>query len=137
MFLESHEVSVPDALFFMKRHKLDYMGIDNQLRPSYFDNTDIYGFFDKQNRLKGLLILEDRNNCWQPHIIFMEDVRGKIAIKSFKEWVEKHIKQYKLLIGKIPLEFKQSILFSKWVGFKKIYQDNNFYYGEFRDGRDR
>ena len=132
MVLKSHKISVPDSLFFMKRHKLEYMCYGNEIRPSYFNHSDNYGFYDTENHLKGLLILEERKGFWEPHIVFMKDVRGVTAIKSCKNWMKSHIKEYKLLKGRTPLKFRGALQFSKWMGFKSLYEDNGYLISELR-----
>ena len=132
MILDFSKIDIISALFFMNRHKLQYMAHDGELKGSHFKNCDIYGFKDQKNRIKGLLILENRNTFWEPHIMFTKDVRGKIAIKSCKNWVKKHIKQYKLFKARTPLKFRGALQFSKWLGFKKLYEESGYLISELR-----
>ena len=123
-------IDTDKACYFMARQKLEYMFVHNVIERKYFKGCHIWGFFNDKSQLKGIVFLEPRDNCWELHIAFAPDCRGKEVIKVCKNWTLNNLKCYNKIIGRTPVRFKGAVWLIKAIGFKITDVVNNYVFSE-------
>lgn len=127
-------INHPDVLPFMVRTSLNECPAIN-LKKLYSPIITVYAL-RITDKLAGIGFFRLENEIAIADVCFLPQFRGKdakrVAMQAIYDYVRK--KSPREITGKINKNNKRSYLFSRWLGFEKVNEDDEFYYMRFKNG---